>query len=158
MRAVPWLGLLLCAAACSSPSGSQPDVGATPAPLAAPTPMAAPRAFARQDVPLARVLARARASGRPALLLFRTDWCGYCQRLERETLPDARVRAEAQAWTTMAYDADRGEGKALAARYGVRGFPTLVKVDGSGNRLDRWAGFNEPAIYAAILRQMRTGR
>ncbi len=53
------------------------------------------------------------------------------------------------------YDADGGEGKAVAERFGVRGFPGFVVVDGNGRKIDEFAGFREPNQF---LRRLRTYR
>lgn len=124
---------------------------------AAPQPAAAPSTgspFTRWDEPLAQVLADAQRTGRPALLLFTASWCGYCQKLDDETLPDPGVQAAAGRFVFVRYDADRGVGQTLATKYGIQGFPALVLLDASGNERDRWSGFNEPELYAAILRNL----
>ncbi len=114
-------------------------------------------AFSRKNPSFQSVLADSASSGRPALLLFVTDWCGYCRKLERETLPDSRVKSAASRYTAAQYDAERGEGKGLADKYGVRGFPALILIDGNGHKVDGWGGYNEPATYAAIIQQMKVG-
>ncbi len=114
-------------------------------------------AFSRTNPALRTVLSESASTGRPALLLFVTDWCGYCRKLERETLPDSRVKTAASRYTVAKYDAERGEGKGLANKYGVRGYPALILIDASGNKVDSWGGYNEPATYAAIIDQMKAG-
>lgn len=171
MRAFVLIALLLGTACSSTPEPVATTVQAPPVdtrpPLGGPpyppgnvvrhnNPAPVGLAFTPYNLPLNSVLTDARRSGRPALLLFRADWCGYCKKLERETLPDAQVRTEASRFTSVAYDAEQPEGRALAQRYGVRGFPTLVLVDAAGNKVDSWAGYSEPHIYAAIIRQMGT--
>jgi protein disulfide-isomerase len=138
------LTLLAVLAGCRS-SGPAPRAGGSAA--AAPTAEGAGTVFAARDVPLEQALATARASGRPALLYFATSWCGYCRLLERQTLPDPRVGAHLAAYTVVAYDAERGAGRDLAQRYGVVGFPTLVRVDASGRALGTYEGYDPPDAF-----------
>jgi protein disulfide-isomerase len=104
-----------------------------------------------RDLPLESVLASARASGRPALLYFQTSWCGYCRLLESQTLPDARVAQHLAAFTFVRYDAEGPVGRGLAQRYGVVGFPTLVRVDGAGSKVAEYEGYNPPADFVARI-------
>ena len=72
-----------------------------------------------------------------------------------QTLRDPRVGSELQRFTAVRYDADRGEGKAVAQRFGVRGFPGFVVLDGSGRKIDEFAGFRTADQFLLRLRQYR---
>ena len=112
--------------------------------------------FDAQDVPLETALAGGRASGRPVALWFLASWCGYCAKLERNTLPDASVQAEMAAFYNVRLDPDRAGNKALLSRYGVHGFPSVVFVDSSGERRKGdISGYSEPVNFASRLRQSR---
>jgi thiol:disulfide interchange protein len=111
--------------------------------------------FDAQDVPLEQALAEARRQNRPCAILFVTPWCGWCRRLERDTLPDAAVRAELANWYVVRYDADKPAGRSAAARYGVQGFPTVTLLDSAGHDAGVAAGFSEPAPFASKLRAAR---
>lgn len=100
-----------------------------------------------RDLPLDQVLAQARASGRPAMLYFATAWCGYCRLLEQQTLSDAGVAGHMAGYTNARYDADSPTGRALATRYGVVGFPTLVRVDAAGNKQGFFEGYDPPSDF-----------
>jgi thiol:disulfide interchange protein len=123
--------------------------------LPVPAPSRRPGAFDAQDVPLEQALAEARRQHRPVAILFVTSWCGWCRRLERDTLPDAGVRAELAHWYVVRYDADRGAGKAAAERYGVHGFPTVTLLDSAGAPAGEAAGYSEPSRFAEKLRSAR---
>ena len=104
-------------------------------------------AFEGQDLPFDQVLAKSRATGKPALLYFTTSWCGYCRKLERETLPSPLVARHVSGYVNVAYGADGGVGRQLADRYGVHGFPTLVRVDASGRATGVYEGFDPPESF-----------
>lgn len=104
-------------------------------------------AFDGHDLAFEQVLARCRATGKPAMLYFTTTWCGYCRKLERETLTSPEVGRHMAGYVNVAYGADGGVGRQLADRYGVRGFPTLVKVDGSGRQAGVFEGFDPPTAF-----------
>ena len=54
----------------------------------------------------------------------------------------------------MRLDPD-GAGRALANRYNVHGFPTVVVLDANGNAKKTMVGFEEPPSFIAGLRAAR---
>lgn len=137
------LVLALALAGCST------GAARTPAPASA----AAGWTPDAQDEPLEPALARAARRGRPLLLLFVTEGCGYCRWLEQQTLPDARVRRHLAGFEVVRYDAARQPGRELVRRYGVQGFPSWVRVDASGGRQALLEGYDEPGPLLERLRR-----
>ncbi len=135
---------------------------ARPAPAPARVPVAAvPRVvrlangFDARDVPLQDALAEARRQGKPVALFFTATWCGWCRKLESETLPDATVREELAYWYTVRYDADGPVGSALVPTYAAHGFPTVALLDGNGRPIGDASGYSEPARFVS---KMQSGR
>jgi thiol:disulfide interchange protein len=93
------------------------------------------------------------ASRRGTLLLvdFTTDWCGWCRKLEREVYPDPAVAGQLARVVYVRVDAER-EGSALAERYGVDGFPTLLFLTSSGRVAGQIVGFLPAPEFAARAR------
>lgn len=84
---------------------------------------------------LSSALNKARSTQRKVLLLFCTDWCGYCKKLKREILPESVVKQALGRYVVVELDAEQGEGKQLAGRYGVTAYPTSIILDSSGNQV-----------------------
>jgi len=103
--------------------------------------------FAGRDLPVSQLHAQIRSSGRPGLLYFTTSWCGFCRLLESETLSRPEVAAHVAGYTNVAYNADGGVGRELATKYGITGFPTIVRIDASGNRTGFNEGYDPPAGF-----------
>lgn len=77
----------------------------------------------------------AAAADRPLLVYFYTDWCPYCRQLNRELLTTDRVQAAVASMVAVRINPESGpEESALAARFGIRGYPALFVDDGSGPR------------------------
>ena len=97
--------------------------------------------------------ARKEADARRTLLLvdFTTEWCGWCRKLEREVYPDPAVARQLSRVVYFRVDAER-EGQALAQRYGVTGFPTLLFLTPSGAVAGSVLGYLPPAEFAARAR------
>ena len=67
------------------------------------------------------------------LLYFSAPWCGPCKmfgptmdRLAAEGLNIQKVNIDAET--------------ELTAKYGIRSVPSVIKVDGNGNKLDMFVG------------------
>ena len=58
-------------------------------------------------------------------------------------------------FVSVRYDADRGEGKAVAQRYGVDAYPTFVILDRNGSKIDEFAAYRPPAEMVARLKRYR---
>lgn len=86
-------------------------------------------------------LKQARAAHKSVLLDFTgSDWCGWCMKLDREILSTPDFKRFADRHLVLVKidfpihraqsNAEKARNEELAARYGVRGFPTLVLLDG----------------------------
>ncbi|HUR46374.1 MAG TPA: thioredoxin family protein [Candidatus Saccharimonadales bacterium] len=106
------------------------------------------------DYPTA--LAKARASGKPVLIDFTgSDWCPYCIELKKNALSTGEFESFAdQNLILVEVDFPRRKklpaqqlnaNEALARRFGIEGFPTLVLVNGEGKVLGRVPSVNNPA-------------
>jgi thioredoxin-related protein len=90
----------------------------------------------------------AKQSDAAVMLVFETEWCIWCDRLERETLADPGVRGALAGVLALKLDAE-GDGEQLAARYGVDSYPTIVFVNGNGEESDRIPGYLPPGDFIA---------
>jgi len=87
------------------------------------------------------ILAKAKDQNKIVMIDFITDWCIWCKHLDMRVYNNKEVVEYANAhqvnWKT---DAEK-EGKDLAKKYNVSGYPTLVFVDSDGNEIDKIVGF-----------------
>ena len=59
-----------------------------------------------------------------------TSWCGHCKKMKRKAFSDKTVGAYFNAnFINLTIDAEKGEGIALARKYGVNSYPTLIIID-----------------------------
>ena len=83
-------------------------------------------------------------NGKPILADFSgSDWCGWCIKLDKEVFSKSEFKdfakdnvvlflADFPARKEQAED-EAKQNKALAEKYGVRGFPTVLLLDAEGN-------------------------
>lgn len=92
----------------------------------------------------------ARAEGKPMLVLFEVDWCGYCRKMARTTWRHPGVVERLGELVSVRVDAEDPvrrngfSGRELAERYGVSGYPTLLLLDADGDVLNATGGYQDP--------------
>ncbi len=94
-------------------------------------------------------IARARRENRPVVIDFTAAWCEPCQRMLRDTFPDAKVDALLEECVFVKVDTD--EHPQLAKRFGVVGLPDIRFLSPNGNEVRRFLDFQGPAEFAVAL-------
>jgi thiol:disulfide interchange protein len=89
------------------------------------------------------VLELAKKENKLIFLDVYATWCGPCKQMKSKTFPDEKVGAFFNSnFINYAIDAEKGEGIALAKKYQVTGYPTLLFVDSKGNVVAKTVGFH----------------
>lgn len=96
-------------------------------------------------------LARARETGRPLLISFWADWCGYCRKMKAETYVDPAVVAAVNR-DFVAVTVNTTEDQKHATEYFVRGLPTIWFVEKDGRtRITNLPGYVDAPTFRQIL-------
>ena len=112
----------------------------------------------------------AKASNKFLLLDFTgSDWCGWCKRLEQEILSQSQFENYARE-NLVLLEVDfprakpqspelRKQNQELAQQYQVEGFPTIVVLNGDGQKLWQYDGYfaDGTAAFIAQLEKLRKG-
>lgn len=100
------------------------------------------------------VLQKAKEQNKIVMIDFVTDWCIWCKHLDMRVYNNKEVVEYANAhqinWKT---DAEK-EGKDLAKKYAVSGYPTLVFIDADGNEIDKIVGFYPAPDFLANIKKI----
>lgn len=95
---------------------------------------------------LPKAVAKAKAEGKLVLVDFTgSDWCGWCIKLKSEVF-DTPAFKDYATKNLVLVEVDfprkkdlpaalKATNQALAEKYGIRGFPTLIILDGNGQRV-----------------------
>lgn len=104
----------------------------------------------------------ASTSDKPVLLDFTADWCAPCHILDAQVFRDPEIARKINEGfvAIRVTDRRREEGRnapevdELQQRYGVRGFPTVVFADGTGERA-RMEGFRGREEFERMMESVR---
>ena len=94
---------------------------------------------------------------RIVLVDFYTTWCGPCKKLDETTWKDSAVRA----WltrTAVSRKIDAEKQTALAAKYKISAYPTILLLKPDGTEIDRLVGFREPKTFLTEVKQALAGQ
>jgi thioredoxin-related protein len=90
-------------------------------------------------------LKAAKSQGKPVMIDFYTDWCSWCKKLDSDTYSDPKVSAASANFICVKINAEKEP--AIAGKYGVLGYPTIIFLDSNGNVLQKNPGYLPPAQF-----------
>ena len=110
---------------------------------------------------------QARLNSKPVAVLFTaTDWCSWCKKLEREVFEKSEfaedvgdkfvfIKLDFRVNDPLPQD-QVAANKQLQKQFNVKGYPTLILLDGKHQQLMGQAGYLEggPKVYANHLMEM----
>jgi thiol-disulfide isomerase/thioredoxin len=102
-------------------------------------------------------LKKAKATGRPVLVDFWAEWCGWCHRLDQTTYVDPEVvKIVTNDFVPLKIDTEAGKRSTeIAYKYGVQSLPTIAFLSPSGRPIDRVNGFQGPGPFPRTLQTVR---
>lgn len=101
-------------------------------------------------------VAQAGTTDRHIIAEFSTDWCKWCKKMEDSTFSDPQVIALGKQFLFLRINAEVDT--ALANRFHVSGYPTVILLEKAGNEVDRILGFEPPAEFAETIKGFYEGK
>ena len=104
----------------------------------------------------ASVCARARAEKKLVFIDFYTSWCGPCKHMAETVFRQDNVGQFFNSnFISLKIDAEKGEGKTLAAKYQVRIYPTYLFLDDKGAVFNEAIGSCSDSVFLGIAAKAR---
>jgi thioredoxin-like negative regulator of GroEL len=155
-RSAPILCAALAAATLAACSKREAPPAAPPA-SAASTAQAAPAdggiawVRAATDAEVDAAFARARSEGKPVFVYWGAKWCPPCNQLQATLFNRQDFIERSRAFVPVYVDGDKPGAQKLGSRFAVRGYPTTVVFDRSGQELTRLPGEVDAQQYNEVL-------
>jgi thiol-disulfide isomerase/thioredoxin len=101
---------------------------------------------------------RAAADGKKRFVLvdFYTTWCGPCKKLDETTWKDQGVK-DWLAKEAVCLKIDAEKETALADKYRINVYPTVLLLRPDGSEIDRLVGYRDPKTFLADARESLAG-
>ena len=101
-------------------------------------------------------LAESREAGKPVMIHFTAQWCGWCKKMKKEVYGQGDVAAVLnQDFVPAMVDTDRRPD--LKAAYGVEGLPTIWFLTSAGEGITYIPGYVDAPTFRKILQWVATG-
>ncbi|MFC1809394.1 thioredoxin family protein [Candidatus Omnitrophota bacterium] len=100
------------------------------------------------DIPTA--LTKAKQQNKLVMVEFSTTWCGWCKKLDKETMRNNNVQKVLNKYfISVRIDGDKN--KDLVRKYRVQGYPNIVFLDKNGRLIVQQPGFLPPERFVELL-------
>ncbi|HWL07696.1 MAG TPA: thioredoxin family protein [Planctomicrobium sp.] len=94
------------------------------------------------------------AENKPILIVFGAEWCGFCTKLEKQTLKSPEVSQTIQEWFVPVH-LDFDNDKRIADILEVKSLPCCVVISPGADLLGRIEGFQGPVPFQQKLNSAR---
>jgi thioredoxin-related protein len=98
-----------------------------------------------------RAFEQARSTGRPLFLYWGAQWCPPCNQVKATVFNRADFVAHSRNFVAVPLDGDSPSAQKLAARFKVRGYPTMILFTPQGQELTRLPGEVDAPLYVQSL-------
>ena len=97
------------------------------------------------------ILAQAEKEDKLVFVDAYTVWCGPCKKMARDVFPQKEVgEFFNKKFINVQMDMEKGEGLAVAKKYNIQVYPTLLFIAGDGSLVHRAAGYKDSPEFIEL--------
>ncbi len=109
------------------------------------------------DVNFDEASKQAAQSDKIVLVDFYTTWCGPCKMLDKNTWTDSEV-IKLLRDKTVSLRLDAEKETALAKRYKIEAYPSVLLIKPDGTEIDRLVGYRDPKLFMSDFNAALAGK
>lgn len=107
------------------------------------------------DIPFKDLLAKAKKEKKIIFLDAFTTWCGPCKMMEKNVFPKKSVADYFNTnFVNARFDMEKGEGREIAMKYGVRSYPTYLFLNGDGDLVSQNYGYMDESLFVSMAQEV----
>jgi len=125
--------------------------------LSAATAVFAQEAIRFEELPFKELIAKAKKENKIVFMDAYASWCGPCKMMERNIFTQKSVGDYYNSnFVNARFDMEKGEGREIAAKYGVRSYPTYLFLNGDGELVSQNYGYMEESPFLAMAHEVNS--
>lgn len=108
-----------------------------------------------QDIPFKDLIAKAKKENKLVFIDAYASWCGPCKMMEKNTFTKKSVGDfYNKNFINARIDMEKGEGREVAQKFGVRSYPTYLFLNGEGELVSQNYGYMEEGVFLAMAQNI----
>lgn len=110
-----------------------------------------------QEVPFKDLITKAKKENKLVFIDAYASWCGPCKMMEKNVFTKKSVGDYYNTnFVNARFDMEKGEGREIAAKYGVRSYPTYLFLNGDGELISQNMGYMEEGMFLAMAQDINS--
>ncbi|WP_292009324.1 thioredoxin fold domain-containing protein [Chryseobacterium sp.] len=110
-----------------------------------------------QNLPFQELIGKAKKENKIVFIDAYASWCGPCKLMEKNIFSQKSVGDYYNAnFVNARFDMEKGEGRDLARKYGVRSYPTYLFLNGDGELISQNYGYMEEGLFLAMAQDINS--
>lgn len=110
-----------------------------------------------QDLPFKDLVAKAKKENKLVFIDAYAAWCGPCKMMEKNVFNKKSVGDfYNKNFVNARIDMEKGEGREVAQKFGVRSYPTYLFLNGDGELVSQNYGYMEEGIFLAMAQDINS--
>ena len=107
-----------------------------------------------QNLSFKEILAKAKSEKKLVFIDAYAVWCGPCKMMEKNIFPLPAVKDYYNAnFINARFDMEKGEGRDLAVKYGIRSYPSFLFLNGDGEVVMKNLGYMGENDFLTIAKE-----
>ncbi|PTT39764.1 disulfide isomerase [Chryseobacterium sp. HMWF028] len=110
-----------------------------------------------QELAFKDIIAKAKKEKKLVFIDAYASWCGPCKMMEKNVFTQKSVSDYYNTnFINARFDMEKGEGRDIASKFGVRSYPTYLFLNGEGELVSRNTGYMEESMFVAMAQDINS--